>query len=100
MRGRPIQRGCHATAPKTDSIAALPSVPGKQGGAVLGLRGIRPCRHHRRLLLGRLDDRRHCPGDGGRFGRTGAPGAGCGGVRRPLHGRAGRGGPADRAEGH
>ena len=33
------------------------------------------------------------------FGRTGAPAIGRGGVRRPLHGRAGRGRPADRAAG-
>ena len=46
---------------KADSIAALPTVPAEQGGAVLGLRGIRRCRHHRRLLLGRLGDRRQCP---------------------------------------
>ena len=33
------------------------------------------------------------------FGRAGAPGARRDRVRRPLHGRAGRGRPADRAEG-
>ena len=100
MRGRPIQRGCHATGSKPNSIAALPTVPGEQGGAVLGLRGIHQFRHHRRLLLGRLGDRRQCREDGGKVGRRGAPGAGCRRMRRPLHGRAGRGGPADHAEGH
>src|SRR5687767_11362007 len=53
VRGRPIQRGCHATEP--DSIAALPTVPSEQDGAVLGLRGIRRSRHRGRLFLGRLD---------------------------------------------
>ena len=42
-------------------------LPGEQGGAVLGLCGIRHCRHRRWLLLGRLGDRRQCPGDGGRL---------------------------------
>ena len=67
VRGRPIQRGCHATAPSPKSIAALPTVPAEQDGALLVLRGVRRPRHHSWLLLGRLDDRRHCPGDGGRL---------------------------------
>ena len=73
-----------------DFIAALQGLPGEQDGALLGLCGIRRRGHRGWLLLGRLGDRRQCPGDGSKLGRAGAPGAGRGGVRRPLHGRAGR----------
>ena len=72
---------------------------GRARRAVLGLRGLRGGRDRGRLHLGRLGDRRHRPGDGRAVGGAGAPGAGLGGLRRPLHGRARHARPADRAQG-